>query len=287
MKRRHFNPAPRGGKTAKRVYAYRVRAYKTGEDGPYSAFTQATPPYTGGVVVKTDRAVYTEPTLPPLPHAGGKWRDEVFGTEIMRATDEDDAGTPGLSTFYSHWPTFNANNTKLFTRKGNGGDAMLKDFDAVNFKLGASHSLPALPGSYSVAWEGATWSNTDPNIIYSFRFTYRKMSGDGTIIARVASLSNAASGAKAGVMMREKALGGGVRFASMLLSGDGTAVFRRRTTDDCSVNCDATNTTANSISAPYRVKLVRSGNTFTGYRSSDGSNWTQVGSETISMNGTV
>ncbi len=813
-----------GSKTANRVYAYRVRAYKTGEDGPYSAFTQATTPYTSGGV-KTDRAVYTEPTLPPLPHAGGKWRDEVFGTEIMRATDEDDHGAPGLSTFYSHWPTFNANNTKLLIRKGNSGDAMLKDFDPVNFKIGASHSLPALPGSYSVAWEGATWSNTDPNIIYchasyydggmklyaydvtagtssgftlikdfssynegndflrqmyvsgdddvfcfmhvragyndgepvyyfvyrkstnsvlyhnpssayagginevhvdksgkwlaialnqtqsdntrsrflniatgsvealsfnandnpgghgdigtereagfdnwsdgikvrqysdlhnpenvflyhtaagerdwtqdfhgslladnedwltigtyddkdirdltdygifedeiaqvtldgshrvrriahtrsdvaadepqtgeitpddsngywampkptvskdgryiafssnwensgrldlfilrvprapflalqddfndntrnarkwavgmlgsalsdpnvpvaeqnqrleitplsgtsgshsngystvnlidmtnkrasvevvqatsaagwsntvfslaaddgwyrfltehgllymeqyvggtssgatpitysstthrhwrirhdpftdtvywetsadgstwtvrhsaarqlditrlvadlyvrtwqsesspgaavfdnfkfenggfinrdlayvglagsttanssgvytvtaagegiwynhdSFRFTYRKMSGDGTIVARVASLSNATSGAKAGVMMREKALGGGVRFASMLLSGDGTAVFRRRTTDDCSVNCDATSTTANSISAPYWVKLVRSGNTFTGYRSSDGSNWTQVGSETISMNSTV
>lgn len=113
-----------------------------------------------------DRAVYSEPTLPPLPHAGGKWRDEVFGTEIMRATDEDDIGSPGLSTFYSHWPTFNANNTKLLIRKGSNGDAMLKDFDAANFKLGASYSLPSLPGGATIAWEGATWSNTDPNIIY-------------------------------------------------------------------------------------------------------------------------
>ena len=104
--------------------------------------------------------------LPPLPHAGGKWRDEVFGTEIMRATDEDDHGSPGLSTFYSHWPTFNADNTRLLIRKGNGGDAMLKDFDPVNFKLGAGHALPNLPGGASVAWEGATWSNIDPNIIY-------------------------------------------------------------------------------------------------------------------------
>ena len=154
-----------GSKTANRVYAYRVRAYRTGEDGPYSGYVQATTPYTGGGV-KTDHATYSEPSLPPLPHAGGKWRDEVFGTEIMRVTDEDDHGSPGLSTFYSHWPTFNADNTRLLIRKGENGEAMLKDFDPVNFNLGASHALPSLPGGVSVAWEGATWSNTDPNIIY-------------------------------------------------------------------------------------------------------------------------
>lgn len=88
-----------GSKTANRVYAYRVRAYKTGEDGPYSNFVQATTPYTGSGSIKTDRAVYTEPTPPPLPHAGGKWRDEVFGTEIMRATDDDCAG--GAGTWYN------------------------------------------------------------------------------------------------------------------------------------------------------------------------------------------
>ena len=155
-----------GSKTANRVYAYRVRAYRTGENGPYTGYVQVTTPYTGGGTFKTDRAVYTEPTLPTLPHAGGKWRDEVFGTEIMRATDEDDLGAPGLSTFYSHWPTFNANNTKLLIRRGNSGDAMLKDFDPVNFKLGASYSLPNLPGGATIAWEGATWSNSDPNIIF-------------------------------------------------------------------------------------------------------------------------
>jgi hypothetical protein len=35
---------------------------------------------------------------------------------------------------------------------------------------------------------------------------------------------------------------------------------------------------------PYWVKLVRSGSTFSGYASSDGVNWVQVGSsQTISM----
>jgi hypothetical protein len=39
--------------------------------------------------------------------------------------------------------------------------------------------------------------------------------------------------------------------------------------------------------APHWVKLVRSGNTFTAYESGDGTNWTLVGSDTISMASTV
>ena len=41
------------------------------------------------------------------------------------------------------------------------------------------------------------------------------------------------------------------------------------------------------LSAPYWVRLVRSGNTFTSYRSSDGVNWTTVGSVTITMSSNV
>lgn len=158
-----------GSKTANRVYAYRVRAYRTGEDGPYSGYVQATTPYTGGGGVKTDRAVYAEPSLPPLPHAGGKWRDEVFGTEIMRVTDEDDGPAPGLSTYYSHWPTFNCDATRLLIRKGENGEAIVKNFDPANFTLGTGST--ALPTSHPVSgntfsWESATWSNVNPDVIY-------------------------------------------------------------------------------------------------------------------------
>ncbi|MDE3099526.1 MAG: RICIN domain-containing protein, partial [Verrucomicrobiota bacterium] len=37
------------------------------------------------------------------------------------------------------------------------------------------------------------------------------------------------------------------------------------------------------LTAPYWVKIVRSGNTFTGYSSPDGSTWTQVGSISVTM----
>ena len=61
----------------------------------------------------SDRNVYQKPPLPALPRAGGTYRDPVFGTEIMRATDESDCPVQGCGTYYSHWPTFNANNTRL------------------------------------------------------------------------------------------------------------------------------------------------------------------------------
>ena len=121
----------------------------------------------------SDRNVYPKPPLPVLPRAGGTYRDPVFGTEIMRATDELDCPLQGCGTYYSHWPTFNANNTRLLIRKDEGGLALIKDFDPVNFKVGASRQLPtsmrASGTSYGgPSWESAIWSHSDPNVIYTF-----------------------------------------------------------------------------------------------------------------------
>ncbi|HTD68775.1 MAG TPA: hypothetical protein VK846_19815, partial [Candidatus Limnocylindria bacterium] len=42
-----------------------------------------------------------------------------------------------------------------------------------------------------------------------------------------------------------------------------------------------------SGNAPYWVRLVRSGNTFTAYKSTNGTSWTSVGSYTISMGANI
>ena len=123
--------------------------------------------------IRTDRAVYLEPPVPALPRAGGKFNDPVFGTEIMRATDETDGAAPGLGTYYSHWPTFNCNNTKLLIRRGGTGDAIIKDFDPVTFQVGNSRTLPnSLVKGGGPNWESSIWSNSDPNIIYTFSGYY-------------------------------------------------------------------------------------------------------------------
>ena len=46
-------------------------------------------------------------------------------------------------------------------------------------------------------------------------------------------------------------------------------------------------TTGATLLYPHWVKLVRQGNTFSAYRSTDGSKWTLVGTETITMNAQV
>jgi hypothetical protein len=88
----------------------------------------------------------------------------------MRATDERDGAAPGLGTYYPHWPTFNADSTRLLIRKGETGDAVLKRFDPARFELvGAAEALPgSLPGGGGPSWESSVWSRTDPRVIYTF-----------------------------------------------------------------------------------------------------------------------
>jgi hypothetical protein len=121
----------------------------------------------------SDRNVYAKPPLPPLPPLNGTYRDPVFGTEILRATDEADCPQIGCGTYYSHWPTFNADATRILIRKGETGYALVKDFDAANFRVGPSRQLPSDIRINGVrhggpAWESAIWSHTDPDIIYTY-----------------------------------------------------------------------------------------------------------------------
>ena len=83
-------------------------------------------------------------------------------------------------------------------------------------------------------------------------------------------------------MMRDS-LGAGSAHAYMLVSAGQGLAFQRR----ASSGGGSSSTAGGSGSWPPYVKLSRSGNTFSAYRSSDGSNWTLVGSEYISMGSTI
>ena len=63
--------------------------------------------------------------------------------------------------------------------------------------------------------------------------------------------------------------------------GNGVAFQRRTSTGGASTH------TASTGAAPYWVRLVRSGNTFTAYRSSTGTTWTRIGSVSIPMTANV
>lgn len=117
--------------------------------------------------VVTDHDVHNEPPLPARPPAGGTIVDPVFGSTIMRVTDESDCSS--CSTNYSYWPTFNSDNTRLMF-SASGGDGRVLDFDPVAFqRVGTSRALfpsPA-PGGGTPFQEDAIWSGLDPDVVFA------------------------------------------------------------------------------------------------------------------------
>jgi len=125
--------------------------------------TLVTSPGRNRATVKTDKEIHTEPPPPSLPRAGGKFFDPLFGTEIMRVTDETTAEDGG--TYYSYWPTFNCNNTRLLVKTEKSGYAHIYDFKPETFSLGDRKDIPKAAAGY-LGVEGAIWSGDDPDLLY-------------------------------------------------------------------------------------------------------------------------
>jgi regulation of enolase protein 1 (concanavalin A-like superfamily) len=133
-------------------------------------------------------------------------------------------------------------------------------------------------GTFTIKASGADiWGTAD-----EFRFAYRAMTGNGTITARVSTVQNVSVWTKAGVMMRESLAADSKQAAMFVSSGKGLAFQRRTATGGIS-----THTAGASQTAPYWVRLTRSGSTFSAYSSPDGTAWTLVGTDTISMASTI
>ncbi len=133
-------------------------------------------------------------------------------------------------------------------------------------------------GTFTVTGSGADiWGSAD-----AFHYAATSLNGDGTIVARVATVQNVDAWTKAGVMIRETQNAGSAHAFMLVSAGKGVAFQRRDVTDGASVS-----TAGSASTAPRWVKLTRSGNTFTAYESSDGTSWTQVGTDTIPMAHTV
>jgi regulation of enolase protein 1 (concanavalin A-like superfamily) len=137
-------------------------------------------------------------------------------------------------------------------------------------------------GAYTVSSAGSDiWDIGD-----QFRYVYMPLTGDGTIIARVVSESNTNTWAKAGVMFRNT-LDVNSAYAMIFVTPTTTngVSFQYRSSAGSSA---ANNGAYTGVTAPYWVRLTRTGNSFTAERSPDGTTWTQVGTnQTISMNQTI
>ncbi|MCU1381457.1 MAG: hypothetical protein JWL71_154 [Acidobacteria bacterium] len=128
-------------------------------------------------------------------------------------------------------------------------------------------------GTFSVTGAGAdVWGTAD-----AFQFAHRPLSGDGAIVARVATVENVQPWTKAGVMIRDGLMAGAANAAMIVAAGKGLSFQYRKA---------AGGTTANVLvpGAPPRwVKLARTAGVITASTSPDGQAWTVVGHATIAM----
>jgi hypothetical protein len=134
-------------------------------------------------------------------------------------------------------------------------------------------------GTYTMVGSGADiWNEAD-----EFHYAYKTLTGVGSIVARVQSVENTNTWAKAGVMIRET-LEPGSKHASMVVTPAQGVSFQRRISADGA----STDTTTADIVAPQWIKIERdlSGN-FTASYSANGSTWTQLGTENIQMSAMV
>jgi len=135
----------------------------------------------------------------------------------------------------------------------------------------ATGSWSQASGVFTVRGSGAdVWGTAD-----AFRFVYVSLAGNVTITARVTSIQNVNSWSKAGVMMRS-GLTAGAANMYMLTSPTATNGHRIQNRDTASGTTVSTQATGNGT-APVWVRLVRSGNNFSAFYSSNGTTFTAVG----------
>ncbi len=140
--------------------------------------------------------------------------------------------------------------------------------------VGATGSASFSNGTFTIGGSGADiWGTAD-----EFRYVYQPFSGDVTITARVVSVENTNSWAKSGVMIRDDLTTGSKHAMTVVTPGQGVS-FQRRTSN----NGSSAHTTTGGISAPYWVRIQKAGSVFTSSVSSDGSNWTTLGTQTFNM----
>lgn len=144
--------------------------------------------------------------------------------------------------------------------------------------VGLAGSTSIANGVFTLTGAGADiWNAAD-----AFHFTYQRLTGDGEIVARVATVSAGNAWHKVGVMIRNDLTPGSAHGLMLVSSAKGLA-FQRRVV----ANGISTHTAGPPLTAPQWVKIARTGNAITASWSSDGSTWNVVGSDTIAMGATV
>ncbi|MFO1487741.1 MAG: hypothetical protein U1F65_04615, partial [Verrucomicrobiota bacterium] len=281
-------------------YFYKVAATNatgsTADSGLASAYPSATAPIApAGVVAKASSHARIDLAWNAVPGAtsysikratssGGPYSTVATGQGTQFLIYADTALTPATTYYY------------VLTATNSIGES------AVSSEASA-RTLPALPSPWSYAEAG--YATTPGNTTYtngaftvqaagldisgfstadSFGLCWVNLTGDGTVIARLASRSNYSGLHKSGLTLRES-LANGAKHITTIFDGQNNSSVCYRT--GTSGNSSTAGTISVAGAFPVWHKLTRVGNVFTGYVSSDGTNWTVLKALTNTMNTTL
>ena len=118
------------------------------------------------------------------------------------------------------------------------------------------------------------WNNGD-----GFHFAYQYVSGNCEMVTKVESLEGTNEWAKAGLMIRET-LDGGSKMTYACVTNRSGITWHQRQETNAAVNGGDPEP---NISAPYWLKINRTGDTFSFYKSADGKSWQLMGNTNVSM----
>ncbi len=240
----------------------------------------------GGAWVQTSSATLTaggSVTFGPQPLTGGSWTwsgPNGYTSSVREITLTNVQTNQSGNYVTTHTNASGCTSTQTFSLTVDPPPSNLPSpwLTADVGAVGAAGSASYANSTFTINASGAdVFDFAD-----EFRFAYQSFSGNVTVTARVGSLTNTNAWAKAGVMIRES-LNGNSTNAAMLLTPSNGFNFQYRN------GTGAGSTAAGSASGsiPNWVRITRSGNTIAGYRSTDGTTWTQTGSVTLTLPSSV
>jgi regulation of enolase protein 1 (concanavalin A-like superfamily) len=145
--------------------------------------------------------------------------------------------------------------------------------------VGIAGSSSFVDDTFTLQGSGSDiWGNED-----TFSFVSQTLSGDCVITARLVSMSNTDYWAKVGLMMRESNATGAKNVSLLVTPETGGARLQHRNSEGASTSDHQ----LSASNAPMWLRIVRSGNTFTGWQSNDGETWTSSHTVTLAMNSEV
>ncbi|MFC1764517.1 DUF4457 domain-containing protein [Planctomycetota bacterium] len=233
--------------------------------------------------------------VPPIPSVPANGTGALVGYDIW-TWDSPHVGRDVMERQYSHSPAqcmplayqngespyvseavHTIDHTQDWT--GNGVDSLGfwyrggSSVDSFSYDSGAQ--------TYSVIAAGGNIANAG-GAADTFHFVYKPLTGDGEMVVKVESIDEVHAWSKAGIMIRD-GLESSAKHAFLGLAPANYATFawRREVSDGASTN------DIPGVLLPYWLKLVRSGDRITAYRSADGSVWRLTSLATIFMSSNV